>query len=236
MTDMSLVEAVETRRSVRIFEKESIPDDVVHHCLDMALLAPNSSNLQPWEFYRIKEPKLREELDKAFMSQPAARTAAELIICVARLGSWRSNRARMLEQLKKQDPPAPASALAYYEKLVPFAYTVGPFGVFGPLKRLIFWARGLFMPTPREPTGAADLKLWAVKTCALACQNLMLAFRSHGYDSCPMEGYDSARVRRLLKLPCDAVIVMGIGAGKRSPKGVYGPRVRFDRALFVKEI
>ena len=43
------------------------------------------------------------------------------------------------------------------------------------------------------------MKIWQ-KTTALACQNLMLSLRAFGYDSCPMEGIDSARIKRLLNL------------------------------------
>ena len=35
----------------------------------------------------------------------------------------------------------------------------------------------------------------AVKSTALAAQNLMLAFQSHGYATCPMEGFDEVRLR-----------------------------------------
>lgn len=51
----------------------------------------------------------------------------------------------------------------------------------------------------------------------------MLALRAHGFDSCPMEGFDAKRVARLLKLPADAEIVMGVGAGERASDGAYDP-------------
>ena len=75
-----------------------------------------------------------------------------------------------------------------------------------------------------------------VRLLGLACENLMLAFRARGWDTCPLEGLDSRRVRKLLALPGDASVVMVIAAGKRAPQGVYGPRLRFDRALFIKEV
>ena len=37
--------------------------------LKAALLAANSSNLQPWEFYWIKDEKKKEDLVKACFSQ-----------------------------------------------------------------------------------------------------------------------------------------------------------------------
>ena len=40
-----------SRRSTRVFSGETVPENVMRRCIDLALLAPNSSNLQPWEFY-----------------------------------------------------------------------------------------------------------------------------------------------------------------------------------------
>ena len=62
----------------------------------------------------------------------------------------------------------------------------------------------------------------------------MLAVRAEGFDSCPMEGLDSKRVKQLLGLPRRAGINMAISVGKRAKGGVYGPRFRFDskRAIF----
>ena len=37
---------VDSRRSVRFFADDEIPQDVIDKCLDAALKAPNSSNLQ----------------------------------------------------------------------------------------------------------------------------------------------------------------------------------------------
>jgi nitroreductase len=226
---------VETRRSVRLFAREPIPEADVREALDLALLAPNSSNLQPWEFYWVRTPEKRAALVRACLSQPAAKTAAELIVCVARTGTWRAMRARMLAVFAGQKG-VPPSAVDYYRKLVPFVYTSGPFGVFARLRGLAMFCVGFFKPVPREPSSAAELTTWAVKSTALACENLMLAFRARGWDTCPMEGMDSRRIKKLLALPGDAAVVMVIAAGRRSSRGVYGPRLRFDRALFVKEV
>ena len=75
---------IESRRSVRKFSAKPIPNDVLDACLDLALLAPNSSNLQPWSFYVVQSPAKKKQLVKACLSQLAAKTAQELIVCVAR--------------------------------------------------------------------------------------------------------------------------------------------------------
>ncbi len=80
------------------------------------------------------------------------------------------------------------------------------------------------------------MRVWAHKSTALACQNLMLALRAYGFDSCPMEGIDPTRIRKLLKLPRTAEVSMVISAGKRAENGIYGKQVRFDKSLFVFEV
>ena len=227
---------VSSRRSVRVFDEAPIPESIVNDCLDMALLAPSSSNLQPWEFYWVRTPEKKAKLVEACLSQPAAKTAGELIVVVARTHSWPRMREEMLRIFAEQSEEVPASAKDYYAKLIPFLNRQGPLSLFGLVKRVLFFFRGLATPTPREPVSHSDMKTWAVKSTALAAENLMLAFRAHGYDTCPMEGFDGHRVSRLLNLPHDAAIVMVVGAGKRASGGVYGPRIRFKREWFVKEV
>lgn len=230
---------VESRRSIRLFEKEPVPEAVIRHSLDMALLAPNSSNLQCWEFYWVRSVGKKEALVKACLSQAAAATAAELIVCVARTKTWRRTRKDMLFQMdehRKKGARISKAAQYYYEKLVPLAYYQGPLGIWGLLKRIGFFLIGLKKPMGREPASRHHMNLWAVKSTALGCENLMLAIRSHGYDTCPMEGMDSRRVKKLLKLPSDALVVMVLAVGKRRPEGVTIPRIREERSLHVKEV
>ncbi len=224
---------VRNRRSVRVYSNERVPAEVVEQVLEWGLLAPNSSNLQPWEFYWVKDPRKKAEIVEACFNQPAAKTAQEIIICVARIDHWRERRKEMLETFDKNEK-IPASARAYYEKLVPLVYTQGPLSIFGYTKRLATSVIGLFRPVPREPTSRSDMRVWAVKSTALACQNIMMGFSAFGFDTCPMEGLDSRRVKRILGVGRNAEIVMAISVGKRDKKGVYGPRVRMAKEKFIK--
>jgi nitroreductase len=227
---------VRSRRSVRVYCAEKIPDEIVHKCLDIALLAPNSSNLQPWEFYRIKTPEHKKEVARICMNQPAARTAAELIVCVARRDTWQKHAKQMVQMFDESETKAPASAYMYYKKIVYLANSVGPFGVLAPFKKAAIFLKRLGGVVPGGNATVADMRVWMHKSTALACENLMLAFRAYGYDSCPMEGFDSAKLSKFLNLPCSAEVCMVISAGKRADNGVYGPQIRFPREQFIKEI
>jgi len=227
---------VRNRRSVRVYDGTPVPESVVRKCLELALLAPNSSNLQCWEFYWVRSPEKKAELAKLCFDQNAAKTAAELFVCVGRIDKIFPHARQMLEVLEQRGTSVPKAVLDYYKKLVPLAYSSGPLSVFAPLKWLLFTTLGFFRVMPREPLGKSDLRLWAAKSSALACENLMLAFSAHGFDTCPMEGLDSKRVKKLLGLPRSSVVTMAISAGKRKPEGVYGSRIRFPDSQFIHEV
>lgn len=54
----------------------------------------------------------------------------------------------------------------------------------------------------------------AMRSCGIAAQTLMLAAKSMGYDSCPMDGFDFDKVAELIQLPDDHVIAMFVAIGK----------------------
>ncbi|MFP5491912.1 MAG: nitroreductase family protein [Bacteriovoracia bacterium] len=236
-TDVKAFDAIlAARRSVRVYGPEPVPAEVIRHALSAALLAPNSSNLQCWEFQWVKSLEKKRLLAKFCFNQPAARTAQELIVCIARPQKWREHAQQMLQHFDQSKTPVPKSARAYYAKLAPFVYTQGFLGTLGFLKKILFFIRGLTQITPREPTSWSEMRIWANKSCALACQNFMLGISAQGFDTCPMEGFDSKRVKKLLSLGCKDDIVMVISVGRRAPNGVYGPRLRFPEAQFIKEV
>lgn len=222
---------VESRRAVRRFTDEKIPDEVVEKVLDLGLLAPNSSNLQPWQFYWIVDENKRKAMITACMNQNSVKTCSCLIVAVARTDTWRKHAKQLIEG--KEVLPI---VRQYYKRYAPLIYSQGVFGVWGLFKRIVFSILGLFRAVPRGPFSKGKLEVWAQKSVALACENIMLGFRAAGYDSCPMEGFDEVRVKKILNLPRSAHVSMVIAAGKRLPEGVYGPRERFPRSQFVFKI
>ena len=63
----------------------------------------------------------------------------------------------------------------------------------------------------------------------------MMAIVAEGYDSCPMEGFDEQRIKKILKLNWQSHIVMIVGVGKEE-KGVYGPQFRVPFEMVYKYI
>lgn len=235
----SFRQMIQTRRSIRVYDETPIPEEVMQEVLEWSLLAPNSSNLQCWEIQWIRDDKKRAKLAELCFNQPAARTAPELVVFVARPKLWRAHARQMIAEFKRQESTGqlvPKSAWEYYRKIVPFVYAQGPFGLFGLIKKPLIFVMGLFQLVPRQPTSWEQLKKWASKSTALACQNFMMGMNAHGFDTCPMEGFDESRVKKLLGLKYRDEVVMIISAGRRAPKGVYGPRIRFPKEQFIKQV
>lgn len=229
---MDFFEAVKARRSVRRYTSKAVPAQVIHQALDAALLAPNSSNMQTWQFYWVRSSFQKEKLKEACLNQSAARTAQELVVVVANPGVWKKMRQEMIETLTRAQ--APKFAFDYYVKLIPFIYG---YRFLAPLKWLIFNTVGIFRPMMRGPWRSGNVKEVAIKSAALGAENFMLAISAQGFSSCPMEGFDECRVKRLLDLPFGSRVVMVISVGEADPeRGLYGPQVRFPRDWFVKEV
>jgi len=56
------LEFVKTRRSIRAFEPDPIPDEWIGKILEVARWAPSAINSQPWEFIVVKNKDTRERI------------------------------------------------------------------------------------------------------------------------------------------------------------------------------
>ena len=240
--EKTVSEAIKHRRSVRNYKEEPIDPEMVKACIENAVLAPTSSNLQLWEFYQVTDPGIRKKIAHACMDQPAAATARQLVVVVVRKDKWRERVRANLAFLKSSFGTKPKSdftrrekfVITYYSKIMPSLYT-DFLGILGFLKYVAFNIVGIFRPMYRQ-VRASDMRIVAHKSAALAAENFMLSMAAIGYDTCPMEGHDSLRVKKALGLPSGAEINMVIGCGIRKPEGVYGPRFRVPFEQVYKRI
>ena len=230
--EKSVSEAINYRRSVRIFKKEQLDEAKVKECIYLASLAPTSSNMQLWEFYHITSTEILSQLSVACFNQSAAKTAQQMVVVVARKDLWKKRVRSNIEFLKSQYGDKPHSeytkrekfALNYYQKIVPTLY-LDFIRILGAIKYVAFQAIGIFKPIYREAR-QSDMRIVAHKSAALAAQNFMISMAAINYDSCPMEGFDSLRVKKIVKLANSSEITMIIACGIRDDSGIYGNRFR----------
>lgn len=238
--EKSVSDAIKYRRSVRVFKDEDIDEQKVKECIKLATLAATSSNMQLWEFYHIVSPEILQQLTAASFDQNGAKTANQMVVIVARKDLWRkrvqSNIAFLKSQLGKKSESTYSKrekfALNYYQKIVPAIY-FDFLGILGIVKFLAFQIIGLFKPIYRQAR-LSDMRVVTHKSAGLAAQNFMISMAAINYDTCPMEGFDSLRVKKILHLPSSSEINMIIGCGIREEQGVYGERFRipFEEVYF----
>lgn len=232
---MDLAEILNYRRSVRVYDREKPLDtEKVKHCLELATLAPNSSNMQLWEFHHITQPGLLAALSKACLDQTATSTASQIVVFVTRQDLHRKRAKFVLEfekgniqrnSPKERQEKRIKDRKLYYGKLMPFLYTRF-LGIIGIVRTLITRVIGIFRPIVRQ-VSENDMRVVVHKSCALAAQTFMIAMANEGYDTCPLEGFDSKQVKKILKLPYGAEINMVISCGiRKGNEGIWGERCR----------
>ena len=230
--EKTVSEAINYRRSVRNFRAEPIEIEKVKECIRLATLAPTSSNMQLWEFYHIVSSEILESLAKASFDQGAAKTAQQMVVIVTRKDLWKKRKQSNIDFLKWQYGNKPESdyskrekfAMNYYKKIIPSIYS-DFLGILGMIKFIAFQIIGIFRPIYRQAR-QSDMRIVAHKSAGLAAQNFMISMAAINYDTCPMEGFDSLLVKKILNLPSSAEINMIIGCGIRDENGIYGARFR----------
>ncbi|WP_432481255.1 nitroreductase family protein [Moraxella sp. ZY200743] len=239
---MSLHDILKYRRSVRDYLPVDIDDAMVKHCLELATLAPTSSNMQLYEFYHITDKAMLGQIAKACLSQGAAATANQLVVFVIRPDLHRV-RAKTVFDFEKQNIQnySPVDKVAsrikrfdtYYNRLMPLLYNQSRF--IPKAREALARTVGKFRPIQSE-ISFDDMRIVMHKSCGLVAQTFMLAMSEKGLDTCPMEGFDGRVIKELLNLPKSSEINMVVSCGVRSDKGVWGDRFRVPFAEVYHKI
>ncbi len=80
---MDILTIIKSRRSIRKFKEDNIPEDLINKLLESAIYAPSEGNLQPWKFYVIRNRKIRIRLAKAALEQFFISEAPVVIVVCA---------------------------------------------------------------------------------------------------------------------------------------------------------
>ena len=179
-------EIIDRRRSNRKFDPlVEVPDEVIKRSLERAILSPNSSNMQLWEFYWIKNKEEREKYTALCLGQSAAKTAKQIVVFVTRKDLWpqraKWNYNRLKDAIKGEPNKLEKRGLDYYGKLMPLAYRSDIFGVFAFIRRCMSFFMGLKKPFIRFG-GKADQRITVHKSCALAAQHLCFLLQRKGLN------------------------------------------------------
>jgi len=83
-----------TRRSVRHYSREAVPDDLIDAAIAVAASAPSGANMQPWRFVVVRDQAVRQQIRKAAEDEEWAfydrRAPDDWLSALAPLGTdWR---------------------------------------------------------------------------------------------------------------------------------------------------
>jgi nitroreductase len=212
MPEMSLVDAIRQRRSVRGFLPDAIPDEVLQQVFELAQLAPSNCNVQPWKVF-VATGDLRNRLSAEMQRRVMAGVPANPDYDYR--GDFDGEyRKRQIEcavalytemGIERHDRPGREHAV-----LRNFQFFDAPYMAF------------IGMHKAFGTTVAIDVGMYA--------QNLMLALVAHGLHSCPMgtmRNYPDL-VREAFDLGDETRILFGMAFGYEDPS-VPANRTRTTR-------
>jgi nitroreductase len=200
---MHVLEAMASRRSIRGFRPDPVPRETLEKILSAASRAPSGSNIQPWQV------RVTMGAEKARLSA-ALRAAHDAGEKVAREYHYYPREWREPYLARRR-----ATGWGLYsllgigkgDRAATHAQHGRNFDFFGaPV--------GLFFTMDR------DMELGSWLDCGMFLQNVMLAARGHGLDTCPQAAFCDYHhiVRRELSLPEDRILVCGMSLGFADPE------------------
>ena len=155
--EKTVSEAIEYRRSIRVYDPDQpLNSELVKRCIEQAALAPNSSNMQLWEFVHITDSETIAKMAPLCFNQNAARTAQQLVVFVTRKDLWRRRAQANLEMIKALYPEKPKAQQSrrelviktYYSNLIPHVY-LDVIGFYEWVKYIMVLSTALFRPKYR---------------------------------------------------------------------------------------
>jgi len=199
---MEALEAIRSRKSIRAFRPDPVPESVLIKILEVATHAPSAVNLQPWEFFVVRGKALKE-VKSAYLED-------------YRLG-----------KLPDPDIPvgdtrdiAPVLKGVYKERQVALAKQI--FQIMGITKanKKKEWSEKMmqFYDAPAVIIVAVDKVLqsnWPILDVGLVTQNIALAAPEFGLSTCIMRAIVDypKHLRKIVGIPESKRIMIGLAIG-----------------------
>jgi len=209
----SVLQQLQWRYAVKKFDpSKKIPDDVWNVLEQSLVLTPSSFGLQPWKFFVVSNPEIRQALLPHSWGQTQVVDASHLVVFAIKKDLNAADVDRYLDRMAEvQQTPV--------ENLQKFGSVV----------------KG-FMEKPPYPL---DINEWSTRQVYIALGQFMTSAAVLGIDTCPMEGFVPNKYDEVLGLPAQgykAVVVCPAGYRSDEDHSAQRPKVRFKTEDVVKYI
>lgn len=212
-TPESALQQLQWRYATKVFDSsKKIPDDAWKVLEQSLVLSPSSFGLQPWKFFVVNSPEMRQALLAHSWKQAQVIDASHLVVFAIK------------KDLNAADVDRYINRMAAVQG-VPVENLSG-FG--GMIKG--------FMANPPYPL---DMDGWSTRQVYIALGQFMTTAAMMGIDTSPLEGFIPSKYDEVLDLAKQGYAsVVVCGAGYRSPEDKYGekPKVRYPTEEVVTYI
>lgn len=92
---MDVAEAIEMRRSVKVFDPDHrMREAEIDRLISLAMLSPTAFNIQNWRFVIVRDPALRKDIRMVSKDQAQITDASLFLVLCADLKAWAKDAAR----------------------------------------------------------------------------------------------------------------------------------------------
>lgn len=189
---------------------KNIPTEVWKTLEQSLILAPSSYGLQPWKFFVVNNPEIRQQLVEHSWGQTQVVDASHLVVLAIKKDLNAADVDRYVQRMSEVRE-VPVDTLQGLSNLIKNFLNNPPINVDEWSARQVYIALGQLM------------------TCAAMLE----------IDTCPMEGFNSAKYNELLGLTeqgYSAVVVCPLGYRAADDKYAVMPKVRFPTEELVQYI
>jgi nitroreductase len=205
-----LLAHLQWRYAVKKFDPTRKVASADWHALEQSLvLSPSSFGLQPWKFFVVETPAIRQQLVEFSWGQTQVVDASHLVVLAIKTHVDEAYVDHYIQRTAeiRQIP---------VENLAPFAKVIKDF-----LGRM----------------SAADLKAWAKLQVYIALGQLMTSAAHLGIDTCPMEGFIPEKYDEVLGLSTkgySAAVLCPVGYRDPSDPYAQNAKVRFSQDEMIE--
>ncbi|MBA4366396.1 MAG: nitroreductase family protein [Desulfobacterium sp.] len=185
---MDFKNLITNRRAVNFFDPEkSVSDKQIREVIEMAATAPSSFNLQPWNLLVLREKEEKLRLQKLAWNQPKVSQAPVVFVVLADRDGWKEGHS-----IVEKD---------FQEMIKAGSMTEGQRQWFADARQTLYGS------SPEA------IQAFVCKNTGFFAMSLMLAAKSLGLDTHPMDGFDHEGVRKELNIPDNFWIPLLIAVG-----------------------
>lgn len=184
------INIIESRRSANNFiEGEHITKEALKEIFDLVKLAPSCFNIQHTHYLVINDKEEKEKLRQLAFGQYKVHTASAAILVLG-------------------------DKLAYKEAEKVYS-GMNSLGILSDedYREMLASIQGLY-----EERGTDFQRDEAIRNASLSAMLFMLIAKEKGWDTCPMIGFESEKMREAFQIPEQYELVMLITIGKASTK------------------